>query len=346
MGEVFRFLRNKAREAGVASPIGAGIAVLQRAGNAIDLNPHVHAIVPDAVYRVPDIPDAATTRLDLVPLAAPGDEDLVTVSRRVCARVLDLLKRRGLADADRLCPPDEPPPMGPLVEAAARVPSRFAYVDDDGNVWPIEERVTAGRSEQTGAYRGFSTHAGVAAPKGDLARQRRIVRYCLKPPIAEEQVSRTRDGRIAIELHRAHKSGATHVVLDEMGLVKKLAAIVAPPAVHRVRYFGAFASASKHRPFVVPPPPLDLAISPALMRAATGSMAPPIQIPRRTPWLAFFDKVYGTDSIVCPSCKTRRLRVVSAVTEPATIRRILDDIDQRTSKRALFANHDPTLPAP
>jgi hypothetical protein len=66
-------------------------------------------------------------------------------------------------------------------------------------------------------------------------RQRRIVRYVLKPPIAEAQVSRTQDGRIAIELHRARKSGATHLVLEEMGLLKKLAAIVAPPARHRVR---------------------------------------------------------------------------------------------------------------
>jgi hypothetical protein len=167
MGEVFRVLRKKARRAGVASPVCAGVAVLQRAGNAIDLNPHLHAIVLDGVFvdRVPDAPDADTPRLDLVPLAAPDDQDLVTVSRRVCIRLLDLLKRRGRADAEGLCPPDEPPPMGPRVEAAARVRSRFAYVDHDGNVWPVEERLTAGGSAETGFFRGFSTHAAVAAQR-------------------------------------------------------------------------------------------------------------------------------------------------------------------------------------
>jgi hypothetical protein len=111
-----------------------------------------------------------------------------------------------------------------------------------------------------------------------------------------------------------------------------------------VRYFGAYASASKHRRLVVPPPPLDLALSPALLFAASPP-ATPIKIPRRTPWLTLLAKVYGTDSTRCLFCKIGRFRVVAAITDPAAIRKILDHVEG-ASDRAAFAKHDPTLPAP
>jgi hypothetical protein len=345
MSEVFRHLRRKGRDAGAARPLCAGIAVLQRAGNALDMNPHVHAIVVDGAFRERASQDTLEPDLELVELSPPGDEDLVNVSRRVCNRFLDLLRRRGFADAERLCPLERAPPMGTLIEAAARVRSRFAHVDEDGNVWPMEEHLAGGGRTQAGAHRGFSTDASVAAPIGDLARRTRIVRYALKPPVAEDQFRDTRDGRIAMKLHRPRRSGATHLVLHELDLVKKLAAIIAPPGRHGIRYFGALASASKHRRHVVPPPPLDLAL-PAVTVAADASTMTDTKKPRRTPWLALLAKVYGTDATICPSCGLGRLRVISKITDASVIRRILEHIEERRPDRAAIAEHDLTLPAP
>jgi len=348
MSEVFRALRKKGRRVGVEHPLCAGIAVLQRAGNAIDLNPHIHAIAVDGVFRDRAPPGAAEPDLELVPVDPPDEGELTTISRRVCTRFLDLLRRRGLADADTLCPPETPPPMGLVVETAARVSTRFAQVDEEGNVWAVEERIMAGGRFQAGAYRGFSTEAGVAATGDDQAKRERIVRYVLKPPLAEAQVTKTRDGRIAIRLHRPRRSGATHVVMDEMGLLRKIAALVEPPGLHRVRYFGCLSSASKHRSFVVPPPRLELGLSTGSAVVMPAASLSPSLPTRRTPWLALLARVYGTDSTRCPACKTGRLRVVGAIMDAEIIEKILAHLEKRERARAEAeaAKHDATLPGP
>ena len=190
---------------------------------------------------------------------------------------------------------------------------------------------------------------GRGKPAGnDQAKRERIVRYVLKPPIAEAQVTKTRDGRIAIRLHRPRRSGATHVVMDEMGLLKKIAAIVEPPGLYRVRYFGCFSSASKHRRFVVPPPPLALGLSTGSAVVMPAASLSPSLPARRTPWLALLARVYGTDSTRCPACKTGRLRVVGAIVDAEITEKILAHLQKRERARAEAeaAKHDATLPGP
>ena len=124
-------------------------------------------------------------------------------------------------------------------------------------------------------------------------------------------MTRTRDGRIAIELHHPRPSGATHVLFDELGLVKKLAALVYPPGLHRARYFGVLSSASKHRPFVVPTPPVILRLP--HLAARPGAQLPPSSPlgararftstrAQRGSWVAPLLKTYGVDARQCTKC--------------------------------------------
>jgi hypothetical protein len=350
MSEVFRLLRAKGRSAGVRHPLCGGIAILQRSGNALDLNPHVHSIAVDGVFRdrakrehEPPLPDdngeepicseqAPSGRepdLEWVATSAPTKAELVAVSRRVCDRVLALLQKRGIADADGLCPHDVPEPMMPIQEAAARVSSRFALVDQDGNIYFVTERPTRARPP-AGAYRGFSVDSGVAAARGDDVRRARIVKYCLRPPLAEEQVRRTGDGRVAVELRRRRPSGATHVVMEPQGLLKKLAALIHPPGLHVIRYFGVLSSASSHRKFVVPRPPLDIALS----LATSASAGEGSKRRHSISWDQMLARAYGVDSLCCPSCKTGRMKLVAVICRAEVIQKIVAHLAHRDGRGA------------
>jgi hypothetical protein len=137
----------------------------------------------------------------------------------------------------------------------------------------------------------------------------------VRPPFSEQQVQATKDGRVGFELRHPRRNGATHIVMSELGFVRKLAALVPPPSQHQARYFGVFSSGSRHRRFVVPPPAVSIRLSPFATMGA----------PMRTPWADLLHKVYGIDALACPRC-SGRLRIVAAIKEASVIRKILEHL--------------------
>src|SRR5688572_4676895 len=73
------------------------------------------------------------------------------VSARVCRRLIRLLERRGMANADGLIPEEKHKPAHGVQEAAARVVALFARVDEQGRVHPVYERSAYARA---GEFRG------------------------------------------------------------------------------------------------------------------------------------------------------------------------------------------------
>ena len=207
----------------------------------------------------------------------------------------------------------------------------FALVDGEGRVQRIRAQA---RPPRAGEVRGFSVHAGVFAPAGDVERRRRIVRYCLRPAFAASQFRATRDGRVAFQLRHPRADGATHIVLPELAVVHRLAALVPAPGRHAVKYFGVLSSASPLRAEVVPPVPLTLSLrSAAICEGAPGLSGPPS---RRASWAQLLRRVYGIDSMRCPRCDGR-LRFISAITEGQATRAILRHLD---------LDDEPPAPAP
>jgi hypothetical protein len=120
---------------------------------------------------------------------------------------------------------------------------------------------------------GFSLHAATTASDAeewlknhaDDARGREaLVRYALRPPIAQERLHILPNDLARIELKRPFSDGdaeewlKNHTVaieLDPLSLLCRLAASVPPPACHLVHYSGILGAASKLRPLVVPAPP-------------------------------------------------------------------------------------------
>ncbi|WP_437574846.1 transposase zinc-binding domain-containing protein [Sorangium sp. So ce887] len=79
------------------------------------------------------------------------------------------------------------------------------------------------------------------------ASREALLRYVLRPPIAQERVELQQDGLVRLSLKRAFADGTVAVDMAPLSLLCRLAASVPPPRFHTVKYAGVLASASRPR---------------------------------------------------------------------------------------------------
>ena len=82
-----------------------------------------------------------------------------------------------------------------------------------------------------------------------------LVWYVARAAVSLQRLSLEADGTVRVQLKGASRSGRTHVRLRPEVFVLRLASLLLPPGVNRVRYFGVFAPAAALRRHVVPAPP-------------------------------------------------------------------------------------------
>jgi len=160
---------------------------------------------------------------------------------------------------------------------------------------------------------GFTLHAATRAGGLDGRAREALLRYVLRPPIAQERITQGPDGLVRIALKRPFSDGTVAIDLDPLSLLSRLAASVPAPRMHTVRYAGVLASASKLRRRIVPKPPA----------ATSGEEAnePKLQGCRYRSWAELLGTL-GIDALECPSCQGR-MRILALVREPNEVRRFL-----------------------
>jgi hypothetical protein len=156
---------------------------------------------------------------------------------------------------------------------------RFEKIDEHGRaqqrLFPDDDVRFARRNNSAWAANvdGFSVEAGVHFGALDRKGRERLVRYCLRPPIAMDRFSILRDGSIAY-LTKYPRGRATHRVMSGIECMARLAALVPPPRFPLWRYHGVLASASPWRSRVVPHKPVT-----TNARGAHASAAKPTKPP-------------------------------------------------------------------
>ena len=110
----------------------------------------------------------------------------------------------------------------------------------------------AGCSDKLAKASGFSLHAGVAVKADQRRKLERICRYIARPAISVERLSLTAQGQVRYTLKTPYTDGTTHVVLDPLDFIARLAALVPKPRVNLTRYHGVFAPNSALRHQVTP----------------------------------------------------------------------------------------------
>jgi hypothetical protein len=222
-------------------------------------------------------PAALTQVLDVVYRTISG-----FLLQQIAERVGHVLERRGLVERDMenawLAGDGEAGPLDDLIGPS--ITYRIAVGPRAGQklftLQTVPARDEAG--EQQGEHRGvasaggFSLHAGIGIAPGQRQKLERLCRYVSRPPVAEDRLAVMPSGHVRYTLKTPYRDGTTHIVLDPLDLMARLAALVPPLRMHRTRYHGVFAPRSK----------LRVAVTPAHRGLATPQ-PPPAADPARPP---------------------------------------------------------------
>ena len=216
---VWRRHRQAARRLGASDfSFGGAVVFTQWFGSTLQLTPHLHVLVPDALWRGDG---------EALAVPPPSDDEVTAV----LARVLRQARRR-------------------LGEVAP------AFVEDDADALrlaalqhplPMEVPVSSRRLVATGM--GFSLHAGSAVHGNDRQGLERLCRYGARGPAADCRLRRLDDGRYEYTPKRG-----SPFTLSAAALVKRLVALTPPPNAHLTTFHGVFAPNARLRPLVTRQP--------------------------------------------------------------------------------------------
>jgi hypothetical protein len=285
---------------------GGAVAMAQYFGSRLQLTPHLHVLVPEAVWdeegRVVEVP-------------APDDDAVEAVLRRT---VRQLAKRWPVGGAPWA--EDEYEKL-----QAEAVQERLALE----GLRPWVEAAPRARQRLVAVVQGFSLHAGTRVHANDRQGLERLARYGARGPVAESRLRRREDGRYEY----APKGDGEALVLSAETLVKRVLALLPPPRKHLTTFHGVYGPASKVRSRVVR--------SPVEAAPAPASSAPALASPKRPSldWATMQARTFGVDVWACP-CGGRR-KVLAVVTSHRTAEDVLQRLGLLTSRRALPTSQGP-----
>jgi hypothetical protein len=253
------------------------------------------------------------------PLPAPTQAEVADVARRTAARIEQVLRKHGrsidpeLADDDPHPVDLDDPALAACYAAAARgvgitgdragQPTlRLIFPDDV----PDRTVCASDTNEPVAEVRGVNVHAKQVVDGRDRARLKRLCKYIMRPPLAQDRLTRRSDGLLQLELKRAWKDGTQALVFEPQELISRLVAMVPPPRSHQLRYWGILSSHSSLRSEVVPEPPDDDAHQPAPAEGDQLELFGADRVATRTGtrhrWSYLLKHVFRADLEHCPRC--------------------------------------------
>ena len=224
-----------AERSGASVAKSGAVTVVQRTSSDLRLNPHLHTLFLDGTYH------EQGASLVWEPLGHIQTREVGEVLAHAVRRIARHLRRHGAAAVDEH---DEHDPEQNL--AASAVSGRTPPA---GPQWlrglpPLAGSALGYDKPLCASLDGFTLHAATRAGAADTAGREALVRYVLRPPIAQKNVELLPDGLVRIALKRAYQDGAVAVEMDPPSLLSRLAASVPPPRHHVVKYGGVLAPAS------------------------------------------------------------------------------------------------------
>ena len=311
------------RRAGLRRGQGAETGIvtfIQRYGSALNLNVHLHLLVPDGAYTF----EHDTPRFHRA--TAPSPVELYALLDTLIARITRTLVRGEVLVEETENPHLDLELDSPLQQlSGAAVRYRIALGPQAGRKTMTLRNPSAMADEPTltkpftAARDGFSINGAVACEANARSQLERVCRYMARPPIAEQRLSIDGDGLVVYELKRPFTDGTTHVLFEPTDFIARLAALVPRPRAHLVRYHGLFAPNARHRHLIVPRHSNPIGAENTDTRVAPTA---PMN------WMARLNRVFAADISTCPRCGGQ-LRVIGQVTKPSVIARILKHLKLR-----------------
>jgi hypothetical protein len=327
-------LRRLARAQGERDAETGAVTFVQRYGGGLNLNPHYHLLGLDGwCCRGPD------GELVFQRAPVPTQRDVEELVLDVHARVMRLLEKRGLleAGADDALAQDTPALSacyeGAVTQRVALGPSKGRPVIKLGvslarHLATAPQRVERG-GQLCARVDGFDLHGRIAFSAQQRERLEELVRYCARPPLANDRLEKRADGRYLLRLKARWRDGTTHLLFEPIELMERLAAQIPKPRINLVLYAGVLAPNAKLRKEVVryarPKPLSDAPATETQTRA------------ERETWSELMRLTFGLDVLACPRCGGRLKHVVT-ILDGRVARRILEHV-------GMSARAPPELPA-
>jgi Putative transposase len=266
-------------------------------------------------------------------VAAPGLSELQVLVEQIASRIGCVLERRGLVERDMenawLASTGEAGPLDDLIGHS--ITYRIAVGPRAGQklftLQTVSPRLQGLEGEPNGAARAgrFSLHAGLDIAPHERPKLERLCRYVSRPPVATERLALTASGHVRYGLKTPYRDGTTHIVLEPLDFMARLAALVPPPKLHLTRYHGVFAPHSKLRAAITP---AHRGAGAAMPPATAGESArPPTLRHVAMNWARRLKRVFGIDIESCARCGGK-LKIIASIEEPAVIAKILAHLEK------------------
>jgi hypothetical protein len=319
-------LRKKTGLAKSQAQTGA-VTLIQRFGGSINLNVHFHQLFIDGAYEI----EGESAEFHLA--APPTREEIAAVLAKIIRRLARHLERRGIIIKDEELQIDLDDDDSFAKLQAGAVSYRFALGPNKGKkaltLRTVPEQDHRSENGLVANEAGFSLHAGVAIAGGEREKLEKICRYVARPPIALERLRFNDRGEVVYALKKPYSDGTTHIKMQPLELMEKLAALVPRPRVHLTRFHGVLAPHSKHRRLVVPtapPPPAEPSAEEGAAANQSSPGNPPAAAeppsPARISWARLLKRVFNVDVEACNVCGGKT-KIIAAIEDPPVIRKIL-----------------------
>ena len=169
---------------------------------------------------------------------------------------------------------------------------------------------------------GFTLHAATRAGAQDAAGREALLRYVLRPPLAQERVQPGPDGLVRIVLKKAYADGTFAVDMDPLSLLCRLATSVPPPRYHTIHYTGVLGPASQWRQRLVPGAPKP---APAASSGKPGRK----DSDRYRDWAELLARTFAVDVLTCPRGEGQ-MKLLALVKDSQSIARYLTAVGEPT----------------
>ncbi len=133
------------------------------------------------------------------------------------------------------------------------------------------------------------------------------------PAISNERLRINRQGQVVLKLKSAWRDGTSHLVMEPLEFMQRLAALVPRPRLHLIRFHGVLAPIAKLRSKVVPKS------ESATAHAEEHPCA--LSAPVRMSWARMLKRVFDIDIEHC-ACGGK-LKFLAMIEQPDVIEKIL-----------------------
>lgn len=331
------YYRKKAKLPKSNAKTGA-VTLIQRFGGSLNVNVHFHQLFVDGTYELGEQKEPVGFHF----AKPPSVKEIDQVLNSIITRLTRYLERQKIIVKDEddnfQLPIPEEDTFARL--QASSITYRFATGPSKGKKAMVLKAPIDGDHNSNGGLvaknSGFSLHAGVACHINERWKLEKICRYIARPAVAEERLSTNVRGEVIYRFKKPWDDGTAAIKLTPMEFMERLAALVPRPRVHLTRFHGVLAPHYKYRKQIVPKPKIEtqLEVVTNCQRQTTN--------PKSISWAQLLKRVFNFDISACPRCGGK-VRIISAIEDPKTIRKILDHLGIPSSPPRLRSGPAPPL---